>query len=143
MKFDVFVSFRGTDTRRTFVSHLWRSFDQKRFRTFKHEETILENQPASSEVLQTIEECSVAVAIISENYASSIWCLDELQKMIECKEKGSLLVIPVFYEVNYTDVARQAEDLIAQRDHLEKVKRWSDALKDLTRMSGHYSRDWY
>ncbi|CAA7013289.1 unnamed protein product [Microthlaspi erraticum] len=146
MKFDVFLSFRGTDTGRTFVSHLCHILDRRRLITFKHEEVTPGNQPASSEVLQAIEESTIAVAIISETYASSVWCLDELEKIIECKVKGSLAVMPVFYEVDYHDVVRKAEelanDLTREGYNMEKLNRWSDALKSLTRIPSHNSSQW-
>lgn len=138
MKFDVFVSFRGSDTGRSFVSHLCHSLLKKRFRTFKHEADLLGNQPAFPHVLQAIEESKVAVVVISVNYTSSVSCLDELVKIIDCKEKQSLLVVPIFYEVEPSDFERQAEELAdemgkhGERDHLEKVKN-RDTLENVRR----------
>ncbi|CAA7018247.1 unnamed protein product [Microthlaspi erraticum] len=126
MKYKVFVSFRGIDTRRTFVSHLLLSLFKGQFTSFKQEEEIPWNQPASSQALEAIQSSKIAIVVISKNYAASISCLDELAMIIECK----LLVIPVLYEVDPSDVLRQAEDLGDGDDNnnLEKVKKWKDAL---------------
>lgn len=146
MKFDVFISFRGIDTRRTFVSHLLLSLFRKRISTFKHEKEIPGNQPPSSQVLQAIEESKIAIAVISKNYAASTWCLDELAEIIDCKEKGSLVVVPVFYEVDPSDVIRQVDDLGDHGDgdnKLEKVKRWRDALAKSIQIYRHDYSYWY
>lgn len=128
MTFDVFISFRGTDTRRTFVSHLLLSLFKRQFKTFRCEEEIPRDQPASSQVLEAIKESRIAIVVISKNYTASVSCLDELAMVIECKEKQSLLVVPVLYEVDPSYVLLQAESLGNGDNNLEKVKRWRDAL---------------
>lgn len=47
--------------------------------------------------------------ILSENYASTQWYLDELHKIMECKEKNGQLVIPIFYMVDHSNVAKRFE----------------------------------
>ncbi|KAL0699622.1 hypothetical protein Bca4012_055744 [Brassica carinata] len=140
MKFDVFVSFRGIDTRRTFVSHLLLALFKKQFKTFRQEEEEEEipwNQPASSQVLEAIENSKIAIVVMSKNYTASVSCLDELAKIVECREKRSLVMIPVLYEVDPSDVLTQAlarnlwELSDADNNNLEKVKRWRNALASL------------
>uniref|UniRef100_A0A1J3JXM6 Putative disease resistance protein n=1 Tax=Noccaea caerulescens TaxID=107243 RepID=A0A1J3JXM6_NOCCA len=129
MKFEVFVSFRGIDTRRTFVSHLLLSLFKKQFTTFKQEEEIPWNQPATSQALEAIENSEIAIVVISKNYAASISCLDELAMIMDCKDKQSLVVIPVLYEVDPSDILRQGDDIgDGDNNNLEKVKKWKDAL---------------
>lgn len=154
MKFDVFLSFRGTDTRKNFVSHLYHSLFKERVRTFKDDEDLLGHQPASPQALQAIEESRVAVVVISVKYTCSNSCLDELMKILECKETQSLVVVPVLYEVDPSDFEQQAKDLAdklgkhAERDNLDKVKRrytmenvtrWKAALIELTRTFQNYA----
>lgn len=131
MKFEVFVSFRGIDTRRTFVSHLLLSLFKDDFTTFKQEEEIPWNQPASSQALEAIENSEIAIVVISKNYAASTSCLDELAMIIECKDKQSLVVIPVLYEVDPLDVLRQGDDIgDGDNNNLDKVNKWKDALAE-------------
>ncbi|CAH8315169.1 unnamed protein product [Eruca vesicaria subsp. sativa] len=130
MKFEVFVSFREIDTRRTFVSHLLLSLFKNQIRTFKQEEEIPWNQPASSQVLEAIQDCKMAIVVISKNYTASVSCLDQLAKIVECKEKQTLVMIPVLYEVDPSHVLTQAENLWEHSGGEEKVMRWRDALNE-------------
>ncbi|KAJ0237352.1 Toll/interleukin-1 receptor homology (TIR) domain-containing protein [Hirschfeldia incana] len=139
MKFDVFVSYRGIDTRRTFVSHLLLALFKQQFKTFRQEEEEEEipwNQPASSQVLEAIENSKIAILVISRNYTASVSCLDELTKIIECKEKQSLVMIPVLYEVDTSDVLGQTQNLGEHiyghsNNNLETVERWRNALTSM------------
>jgi hypothetical protein len=108
--YDVFVSFRGVDIRHGFHSHLVEAFSQKKIHAFVDEklETGDEIEPS---LLKAIEGSSISLIIFSENYASSHWCLDELVKIIECKQKDGQIVIPVFYWVDPTDVRHQKKEL--------------------------------
>lgn len=148
MKFDVFVSFRGIDTRRTFVSHLFLALFKEQFKTFKQEEEIPLNQPASSQVIEAIENSEIAIVVISKNYTASVSCLDELAKITECWKKQSLVVAPVFYEVDPSDVLEQASNLGEDNDggnsnNLEKVERWRNALASLVDIYQEvYSSQW-
>nr|VDD58697.1 unnamed protein product [Brassica oleracea] len=132
MKFDVFLSFRGIDTRRTFVSHLLLALFKKQFKTFRQEEEMPWNQPASTQVLEAIENSKIAIVVISKNYTASVSCLDELAKIVECEEKQSLVMIPVLHEVDPSDVLGQAHNLDGDKNNnWETVERWSNALASM------------
>ncbi|XP_013664589.2 uncharacterized protein LOC106369034 [Brassica napus] len=132
MKFDVFLSFRGIDTRRTFVSHLLLALFKKQFKTFRQEEEMPWNQPASTQVLEAIENSKIAIVVISKNYTASVSCLDELAKIVECEEKQSLVMIPVLHEVDPSDVLEQAQNLDGDsNNNWETVERWRKALASM------------
>lgn len=145
----MFLSFRREDTGRTFVSHLYRSLDQKEIRTYK-----FENQQAgdgkriSSEVKQAINESRIAVVVISENYVSSVLCLDVLAKIIE--RLPLIKIETVFYEVDPGDLTRPtgkfADDFRRHeaRENRRTVNRWRDALDQLVSItnSNFCSRNW-
>ena len=59
-----------------------------------------------AELLEAIESSRVSIIVFSKNYASSTWCLDELVKILECREKGQF-VLPIFYEINPSVVRKQ------------------------------------
>ena len=90
--FDVFLSFRGEDTRRGFVSHLHKALTQQGIQTFI-DDNLLRGENISEELFKVIENSSASIIVFSKNYASSSWCLNELAKIIECTKK----VLPIFY----------------------------------------------
>ncbi|XP_049406344.1 disease resistance protein RPV1-like [Solanum stenotomum] len=105
--YDVFLSFRGEDTRRTFVSHLHKALEQSGICIFKDDEQLETGKSISDELLKVIKESKIAIVIFSESYASSRWCLEELAHIIKCKNELELIVIPVFYDVTPSDVRHQ------------------------------------
>jgi len=70
-KYDVFLSFRGEDTRNGFIDYLYASLKQKGIVTFRDEEKLERGKSISPELLKAIEESKFAIVILSRNYASS------------------------------------------------------------------------
>ncbi|XP_076958729.1 TMV resistance protein N-like [Bidens hawaiensis] len=143
--YDVFLSFRGEDTRNNFVDHLYSALDQAGICTFKDDEKLQRGNSISPELMKAIEESMVSLVIFSKNYANSSWCLEELVKIMECRDIVRQKVLPVFYDVDPSDVRGQKrsfqtafqlheEKLID--DDSEKVKRWREALKTAANISG-------
>lgn len=50
----------------------------------------------------------VSVVLFSENYAGSSWCLQELEKIIECHRAKGQVILPVFYGVDLWEVRKQS-----------------------------------
>ena len=86
-KYDVFLSFRGDDTRNNFTDHLYAALQWNGILTFKDEEKLKRGKPIYSELLEAINKSRFAIVILSRNYASSTWCLNELVEIIQCMEK--------------------------------------------------------
>ena len=103
-KYDIFLSFRGEDTRTKFTNHLYTGLKQKGISTFSDDEKLKQGTSITSELLKAIEESRFAIVILSRDYASSKWCLIELTKIVECMEKIGLVVLPVFHYVDPSDV---------------------------------------
>ena len=140
-KNDVFLSFRGEDTRDNFTDHLYHALKVKKIITFKDDTELELGKPISPNLLEAIEKSRIAVVILSENYASSPWCLDELVKIIECKERG-LRVLPVFYHVEPEIVRHQKKTFaVAFAEHENRVQKgqveiWRKALIDVAELAG-------
>ncbi|KAJ9707270.1 hypothetical protein PVL29_002312 [Vitis rotundifolia] len=70
-----------------------------------------------------IEGSRHSIIVLSENYASSKWCLDELVKMLQSQNTKERRAVPVFHNVNPSDVGNQRGSFgKALADHEEKLK---------------------
>ncbi|XP_076900612.1 disease resistance protein Roq1-like [Bidens hawaiensis] len=142
--YDVFLSFRGEDTRNNFVDHLYAALDQAGIYTFKDDEKLQRGKSISPELKKAIEESMVSVVVFSKNYANSSWCLEELVKIMECSNSMGQRVLPVFYDVDPSDVRGQKRSFLTAFqqhevrlvDDFEKVKRWREVLRSAANLSG-------
>ena len=148
-KYDVFLSFRGSDTRKNFTDHLYAALNQKGIFTFRDDEKLERGTFIAPELLRAIEESRFAVVIISQDYASSSWCLVELAKIVEWMEKGRLIVLPVFHYIDPSDVRNLrktfgeafAKHEERDEDNIEEVHRWKAALTKVAKIVGWDLRD--
>ncbi|KAM3731588.1 hypothetical protein ACB098_12G175100 [Castanea mollissima] len=147
-KYHVFLSFCGVDTRMNFTDHLYTALKQKSIITFRDDEKLERGKYISPELLKAIEESKYAIIVLSTNYAFSKWCFKELAKIVECKEKTGLTVLPVFYHVDPSDVRNQrgifAEAFAKHEEdkvNTEDVQAWKAALKDVGHISGWHVHD--
>ena len=148
-KYDVFLSFRGRDTRKNFTDHLYAALNQKGIFTFRDNEKLERGTFIAPELLRAIEELRFAVVIISQDYASSKWCLVELAKIVECMKKERLIVLPVFHYIDPSDVGNLkktfgeafAKHEKRYKDNIEEVYRWKAALTQVAKIAGWDLRD--
>ncbi|XP_023757844.1 TMV resistance protein N isoform X3 [Lactuca sativa] len=134
-KYDVFLSFRGEDTRKTFVDHLYMALEQQGIYTYKDDETLPRGNSIRPSLLKAIEESQIAVVIFSENYADSSWCLDELACIMKCKKTKGQIVMPIFYDVDPSEVRKKKRKYGEAFDNHElenkkKIKSWRQAFVD-------------
>ena len=139
-KYDVFLSFRG-ETRFNFTDHLHSALVRKGIFTFRDNEKLERGQPIGRKLLESIEQSKFALVILSKDYASSTWCLDELAEIVKCMKVMGMVVLPVFYFVNPSDVRNQREtfeEAFAEHEanNLEEVETWRAALKEVGNLSG-------
>ncbi|XP_057973796.1 disease resistance-like protein DSC1 [Malania oleifera] len=139
--FDVFVSFRGEDTRNSFVSHLYATFPRKGIGTYMDDENLERGREISPELMKAIEGSRFSIIVFSENYAFSTWCLDELAKIMEYKNLRRQKVLPIFCDVTPSEVRNQTGKFAEaftkhEEERKEKVQRWREALKEAADVSG-------
>ncbi|XP_010645868.1 disease resistance protein RUN1 isoform X2 [Vitis vinifera] len=142
-KYDVFLSFRGEDTGKTFTDHLYTALDENGFYAFRDDEKHEKREEIAPEFLTAIEESKISILVFSKNYASSRWCLDELETIIKSMKKPGRMVMPVFYHVDPSEVRDQIGScevfLSHERDAeetKEKVNRWRAALREASNLVG-------
>ncbi|XP_024200012.1 disease resistance protein RML1A-like [Rosa chinensis] len=144
-KYDVFLSFRGEDTRNTFTSHLHEALCRNKIQTYI-DYKLERGDEISPALLKAISESKLSVIIFSKNYASSTWCLDELVHILQCR--GRQFVIPIFYGVDPSHVRKQSgsyADAFVQheerfKDTMDKVRMWRVALTTAANISGFDSQ---
>ncbi|QHO08407.1 hypothetical protein HN51_067012 [Arachis hypogaea] len=148
-KHQVFLSFRGEDTRKGFTDHLSASLERRGITAYRDDKNLEKGDVIQDELLKAIEESMFAVVVLSPNYASSSWCLDELHNILECSKNHGLSVVPVFYNVEPSDVRHQKGNFKkALRKHQnrfgqdsDKIRRWTDALTQIASFSGWDSKN--
>ena len=143
--YDVFLSFMGEDTRHKFADHLYRALNQKGVRTFRDNEELGRGEDIAPELLKAIEESRICLIVLLENYARSKWCLDELAKIMDCRQKMAKLVFPIFYHVEPFHVRGQTgsyeeafemHEKNADQEGMQKIQRWRKALTMVANISG-------
>ncbi|XLR34378.1 hypothetical protein HN51_043699 [Arachis hypogaea] len=141
-KYDVFLSFIGTDSSKNFTRFLNQSMIGKGISTFKvnkrlDEEAIDPIPP--QHILQAIRASRISIVVFSRDYARSTWCLEELATIMDCsKDRLNQVVFPVYYDMERIHVQRQTgayEDaflLHSKKFKRQEVDRWRKAMDDLT-----------
>ena len=92
-------------------------------------------------------------------YAASEWCLNELAKIMECNRSLQQIVLPIFYDVDPSEVRNLDEgtqdlnesfgEVFArgkERFGEDKVQHWKAALNEAANLAGWYLQDaanWY
>ena len=147
-RYDVFLSFRGEDTRNNFTAHLYHALCQKGINTFIDDGKLEKGQVISPALVAAIENSMFSIVVLSKNYAFSRWCLQELVKIVECMKSRRQRVVPIFYNVDPSDVRRQrgifGEALAKHEENsenMERVQSWKDALTQVANLSGWDSRN--
>ncbi|KAK4267291.1 hypothetical protein QN277_024089 [Acacia crassicarpa] len=143
IKYDVFISFRGTDTRHGFLSHLKKELRQKQIDAYVDNRLESGNRISLS-LVRAIKESLMSLIIFSKDYASSRWCLEELVQIIECMVNQNQIVIPVFYNTDSSDVRHQkgfydAAFVKHDKNYKEMVPIWKSALNKAANLSGFHS----
>ncbi|GKD12338.1 NB-ARC domains-containing protein [Tanacetum coccineum] len=147
-KYDVFVSFRGEDIRKSFMDHLFNDFKQKGIYAFKDDNELPKGEEISPHLYKAIEESRFLIVVFSKNYASSSWCLRELVKILECKqiENPKYEVRIIFYDAK-PDVVRKHKRSYEEafRNHeisnSAEVGKWKEALSTAADLSGFDLQD--
>jgi len=142
--YDVFLSFRGEDTRKNFTDHLFTALQKAEIRTFRDDDELRIGEEISLQLPKAIQESKISIVVFSKGYASSTWCLDELEKILDCRHTTGQIVIPVFYDIDPSDIRKQtgsfaeAFDKHEERfkEEMEKVQKWRKALVEAANLSG-------
>ncbi|PRQ35398.1 putative toll-like receptor, P-loop containing nucleoside triphosphate hydrolase [Rosa chinensis] len=148
-RYDVFLNFRGEDTRKNFVPHLYNELKEVRgIETFKDDRELEIGDRIFATLQKAIEESKCAIVVLSKRYAESRWCLKELVKICQCM-KDNNRILPIFYHVEPCEVRFQkgcfAEAFTKHqnsgRQSSEEVEEWRKALRTVADFSGCNTKD--
>ncbi|XP_019425012.1 PREDICTED: TMV resistance protein N-like [Lupinus angustifolius] len=143
LKYHVFISFRGKNTRDDFARHLGDALRSNGIEIFLDEKEHERGEEMNPALDNAIQESWIAVVIFCINYAYSSWCLEELAKVMEYSKDKSMLVLPIFYKVNPSSLRHEkgsyAEALAKHESRISekwKIERWKLALHKAADISG-------
>lgn len=86
--YDVFLGFKGEDTRKNFTDHLNLALRDVGINTFKDDNELQRGKDLASELLRAIRGSRIYVIVFSRNFAASRWCMEELVEIMECRSKN-------------------------------------------------------
>ncbi|GMJ13154.1 hypothetical protein like AT1G27170 [Hibiscus trionum] len=143
-QWDIFLSFRGEDTRDGITTSLYRSLDGQGVRVFLDDVGLNRGDEIAPGLLEAIEDSAAFIVILSKDYASSHWCLDELARICELRSRSLIrrLVLPVFYEVDPSHVRKQMGTFEKaffsheERFGKDKAKVWREAMATVGSLAG-------
>ena len=151
--YDVFLSFRGKDTRLSFTDYLYQALVNENITTFLDEQEVETGEELKPELAKAIKSSRASIIVLSKNYASSTWCLDELVLILEQRKASNHTVLHVFYYVEPTHVKLQESSfgdalfqhkqrMEAEKDEEKKIQAarklesWRKALKEVADLKG-------
>ncbi|PPD66132.1 hypothetical protein GOBAR_DD36989 [Gossypium barbadense] len=141
-KYDVFLSFRGEDTRKNFTDHLYHALKRSGIITFRDDPKLEAGEEIAPELFKAIQQSWCSVIVFSEAYATSGWCLDELTEIVKQKNDKGYKVFPVFYDVDPSDLRKQkgkVEEAFVEHEKRydeDKLQRWRNALTQVANIKG-------
>jgi len=143
-KYDVLINFTGEEFHRKFVSHLNSALSTVGLSTYLHHH----NSVKSTHIQKpTLNFCRVAIVVFTQTYSQSSWCLNQLQQIIKGHENYSRHVLPVYYEIQPSDVRLQKGDFgkafkatahqtFSGQELEHGMSRWSHALTKAANLFG-------
>ncbi|XP_042482176.1 disease resistance protein RUN1-like [Macadamia integrifolia] len=140
--YDVFINFRGPDTRTNFVSLLYEALIKDGIQAYRDSEDLREGEEICPSLLKAIRGSDISIPVFSKNYAESKYCLMELAEIWECHLSNGQTILPVFIDVEPRDVRHQTESFEGPfQEHKRNyksadVKSWKNALKKVGNLKG-------
>ncbi|KAL4377736.1 hypothetical protein GQ457_02G041500 [Hibiscus cannabinus] len=143
-KYDVFLSFRGEDTRKNFTDHLYDALKRSGIVTFRDDIKLDAGEEIPPQLFRAIQQSWCSVIVFSGTYAFSSWCLEELAEIVKQKNEKGHKVFPIFYDVAPSSLRKQKEKIEEAfakhqeryKEDKEKILRWRNALIQVANIKG-------
>ncbi|XP_039166701.1 TMV resistance protein N-like [Eucalyptus grandis] len=145
-EYQVFLNFRGPDTRTGFTDCLYHSLIDAGIFVFRDDEELRVGDRIDESLQQAIDNSSIYIPIFSRTYASSQWCLRELIQIMAntSRSEGNKKILPIFFDVEPDDIKlktplyNDAMLKLEREKNLsnEEVKEWRKALMEVDAIKG-------
>ncbi|TYH46958.1 hypothetical protein ES332_D11G377100v1 [Gossypium tomentosum] len=143
-KYDVFLSFRGEDTRKNFTDHLYAALKRSGIVTFRDDPKLEAGEEIAPELFKAIQQSWCSVIVFSQTYAFSSWCLEELAEIVQQHNNDGHKVFPIFYDVDPSDLRKQkgkVEEAFTRheeryKEESEKIRKWRNSLIQVAAIKG-------
>lgn len=138
------MSFRGPDTRAGFTDFLYVSLIDAGIHAYRDDEELRVGKEIGPELLRAIKQSRISIPIFSKRYASSKWCLEELVQMVECNKTMGQKIMPIFYDVEPSEVRHQTggyEQAFIEHESKEgysggSINQWKATLSEVGALKG-------
>ncbi|KAJ4976771.1 hypothetical protein NE237_001877 [Protea cynaroides] len=140
--FDVFLSYKWSDTGNNFTSILHKDLSKSGITVFLDSKELWIGDAIGPTLQGVIERSKIWIPVFSSRYADSEWCLREIAQIVRCHKSNGRLILPIFCNVNPYDVQNQEGSFKkAFLEHQTKfnpdvVQSWRDALKLVGNLKG-------
>ncbi|XP_042483890.1 disease resistance protein RPV1-like isoform X2 [Macadamia integrifolia] len=140
--YDVFLNFRGKDTRNNFTGFLYKALKDGGINVFIDSQNLWTGEAVGPALGRAIEGSKISIPIFSKGYAHSKWCLRELSHIVQCHRSKGQLVLPIFFHVDPSHVRNQTGRFKAAFQEHKKnfthdiVKGWKDDLEVVGNLKG-------
>ncbi|XP_043687832.1 TMV resistance protein N-like [Telopea speciosissima] len=141
--YDVFLNFRGEDTRKNFTGFLYKTLKDRGINVFIDSENLWTGEAIGPALHKAIEGSKISIPVFSKGYEDSKWCLQELAHIVQCQRSHNQIVLPIFFYVDPSDVWNQTGTFEESfQKHATKnfesstIESWREALRVVGNLKG-------
>ncbi|KAF7850752.1 hypothetical protein BT93_L5047 [Corymbia citriodora subsp. variegata] len=141
--YQVFLSFRGSDTRYGFTDFLYHDLVDAGVHVFKEDDELRIDKAIGENLLHAINNSILYIPIFSRTYVSSRQCLRDLALIVDnvSKSKDKKSILPIFLDVEPEDVKLRTPLYSNafekhKEDFPKEVEAWRKALAEVGEIKG-------
>ncbi|XP_048133973.1 disease resistance protein L6-like [Rhodamnia argentea] len=142
-EYQVFLSFRGPDTRYGFTDFLYHGLVDAGVRVFRDEDELHVGEVIGGNLLRAINNSTIYIPIFSQTYAFSKCCLRELTHIVDnvSRSNGRKSILSIFFNVEPEDVKLKTSlyaGAFSEHENKfpEEVEKWRKALAEVDEIKG-------
>lgn len=143
--YQIFINHRGPDVKQNLASLIYHRLTSMGLSVFLDKTEFQTGDTLSPAILGAIQSAYIHIVIFSEKYAESHWCLKELCWILESSKERDIKIIPLFCDVEPSDLRYIKKGLYAKsfeqheqkgRVTMDDIQSWTTALEEASHISG-------